>query len=135
MKRGILAAGLALVFAGTAYAGGGDVTGTWKDTEKGSTISVYTCGGGICAKILKVKDAGAKDEKNPNPALRNRPIEGIVIMNGAAKNGENSWQGKLYNREDGETYSGSITLVSKNEIKLEGCVLVFCKSRRWVRAD
>ncbi len=120
-----------------ALAGAEDAFGTWRDNEKGSIVKVYSCGGGLCAQIVKTKDAGAKDVNNPNPALRNRPIAGLVIMSGARKTGENKWQGTIYNREDGQRYSGSLTVVSKNQLQLEGCVAggLFCKSRIWTRAN
>jgi uncharacterized protein (DUF2147 family) len=137
MKRSAAMLGLAAAFgfAGTAYAGAEDALGTWRDVEKGATFKIYTCDGGVCAQIVKPVEADAKDANNPDLALRGRPIAGVIIMNGAAKSGDNAWKGKLYNPEDGKTYSGSITVVNKNEVKLEGCVLVICKSKRWVRAE
>jgi uncharacterized protein (DUF2147 family) len=128
------AAALALTAASisAAPAAPNDTIGTWRDTELGSIIKISPCGAGICAQLVKVRERHARDENNPDPALRARRIEGIVIMS-AVKSGFNSWRGKLYNREDGQTYAGSITLLSKDQIKLEGCVAVFCKSRIWVR--
>ncbi len=131
----LLALGLSAALSHNALAGADDAIGTWKDVEKDALVKVYTCDGGVCVQIVKVKDPSLKDVNNPDAALRGRPIEGIVIMSGAAKSGDNAWKGKLYNREDGKTYSGSITVVNKNEVKLEGCVLIICKSRKWVRAE
>jgi uncharacterized protein (DUF2147 family) len=132
----VLGLTLAAALGGAAFAGADDVVGTWKDAEKGSIVKVYSCGGGgVCAQIVKTSDANAKDENNPDPAKRNRPIAGLVFMNGAKKSGENGWKGTLYNREDGQSYSGSLTVLSKDELKLEGCVLggLICKSRSWTR--
>jgi uncharacterized protein (DUF2147 family) len=62
-------------------------------------------------------------------------MAGVVIMTGASKSGEDRWKGKLYNGEDGSTYTGYVVVNSKNEVKLEGCVLggIICKSRIWHR--
>lgn len=111
--------------------------GTWRHPDNGSLINVYKCGEGLCAKVTKVADPGRKDDKNPDPKLRARPVVGVVIMNGGRKTGANSWAGKLYNTQDGQTYNGTITVVSKNSMKLEGCVLggLVCQGPTWTRVN
>jgi uncharacterized protein (DUF2147 family) len=135
----------ALAVAGGALLGAGganaqtadDAFGTWKHPDNGSNISIYQCGGGLCAKVVKVADPSRKDEKNPDAKLRTRPIVGVVIMNGAKKSGDKSWSGKLYNTQDGQTYSGTVTVVSKNTLKLEGCVMggLICQGPTWTRVN
>ena len=117
-----------------ALAAAEDAIGTWKDSETGGITQVYSCGGGICIKVVKPSKELAVDENNPNPALKGRSMAGVVIMSGAVKNGPDSWRGKIYNPEDGKTYSGSATVKSRDEMKLEGCVMgIFCKSHDWQR--
>jgi uncharacterized protein (DUF2147 family) len=128
-----VASALALSFAAPAFADPTPV-GVWRDNEKGSIIRIYECGGGMCATVVKPYEAGAKDTNNPNPALRERPITGLTFMNGAKKSGGNVWKGKLYNAEDGKTYSGSMTLVSDRELQMQGCAFsVFCQTRGFSR--
>lgn len=114
-----------------------DAVGTWRHPDNGSVIIVYKCGSGICARIAKVADPGRTDDKNPDPKLRTRPVVGLVIMNGGRKTGANAWSGKLYNTLDGQTYNGTITVVSKNSMKLEGCVLggLVCQGPTWTRVN
>ena len=141
MKRLKFAGGLAafVLAAGVpaaAFAGAGDAIGTWKDMETGGTTQVYNCGQGICAKIVAAPKGKELDAKNPNAALQRRPLAGVVIMSSAVQDGANRWKGKLYNPEDGETYSGSLEVRSKDELKLQGCVLGFlCKSHTWRRTQ
>lgn len=136
----ILAAAAGLLvgawWTGAALAAGAqDAFGVWLHPENGSHIRVYKCGGSLCAKVVKVRDTSRRDVHNPNPKLRNRPIQGVVIMNGARKTGANTWKGRLYNTRDGKTYTGVITVVSKSKLKLEGCVLggLLCKGVTWSR--
>ena len=68
----------------------------------------------LCAKIVKVTDGQKTDDKNPDAAKKTRPIVGLVIMEGAKKSGDNKWAGTLYNRADGKSYSGTLTVKSKN---------------------
>jgi uncharacterized protein (DUF2147 family) len=111
-----------------------DAVGVWRNPENGSNIEFYKCGESVCGKIVKVVDGQKTDDKNADPAKRNRPIVGLVIMQGAKKTGENKWSGDLYNRENGKSYSGTVTVKSKNELDLSGCVaMVLCKTLTWTR--
>ena len=114
-----------------------DAFGLWLNPENGSNIEFYKCGGeGLCAKVTKVSDGQKTDDKNPDAAKRNRPIVGLVIMEGAKKSGDNKWSGTLYNRADGKSYSGTITVKSKSTLDLSGCVaLVVCRTTTWTRVN
>jgi uncharacterized protein (DUF2147 family) len=129
----LLSLGLA---SGTAQAQKAeDAFGTWRHPENGSHVQMYACGGNLCAKIVKIMDGQKTDDKNPNEAKRSRPIIGLHIMT-AKKTGDNTWAGTLYNRMDGKTYSGTITVTSKNSLDLAGCSMgVFCKSATWSRIN
>lgn len=136
MKRTLVAAGAAAMMLGTvAYAQTAeDAIGVWQNPENKSHTEFYKCGDGVCGKIVKVVDGQTTDDKNPDAAKRNRPIVGLVIMQGAKKTGPNKWSGQLYSRADGKTYSGTLTVKSKNEVDLAGCVAaVFCKTTTFTR--
>ncbi len=141
MKRSRLIGALAgLVFAGAlpaaALAAAEDAIGTWKDADTGGITEIYSCPGGICIKVVTPSKDRAVDTYNPDPALKGRPMAGVVIMSGAAKDGADRWKGNVYNSEDGKTYGGFVTVKSKDEVKLEGCVLGFiCKSHTWRRVQ
>jgi uncharacterized protein (DUF2147 family) len=136
MKKGtLLAAGAGLALAATAYAQSAeDAFGVWENPENKSHTQFYKCGDGVCGKIVKVVDGQKTDDKNPDPGKRSRPIEGLVIMQGAKKSGPAAWTGQLYNRADGKTYSGTLTVKSKTAVELSGCVaMVFCKTTTFRR--
>ncbi len=131
----------ALFAAATAFttpaaaASAADAFGVWQHPENGSHVRMYQCGGGLCAKVVKVRDRSRKDVHNPKAELRSRPVEGIVIMRGARKTGDDSWKGRLYNTRDGKTYTGVITVKSKQKLEMEGCVLggLLCQGVTWSR--
>jgi len=125
---------LTLAFAAPA-ALAADAFGVWRHPENGSLIRTYECGSGLCAKVIEVEDPSRKDVNNPDPQLRSRPIEGIVILEGARQTGTNTWKGNLYNTQDGKTYSGVVTLKGSQKLELEGCVLagLLCKGVTWSR--
>lgn len=137
MTRGtglVIALG-AMIAASAAYAqSADDAFGTWRHPENGSHVQMYKCGSGLCAKIVSVKDGQKTDDKNPDAAKRSRPIVGLVIMSGATKSGPASWQGSLYDRSSGKSYSGTVTVKSKSQLDLTGCMAaILCKTVSWSR--
>lgn len=94
--------------------------GTWTRPSTGTKVNFYDCGGKLCAKVLSSKDKSA---------------EGKVIMSGAAKSGDNQWKGNLLNTEDGQTYSGIVTMEGPKALNLKGCAMagLICKGETWTR--
>ena len=112
-----------------------DAFGLWLNPDNGSNIEFYKCSSdGLCARIAKVTDGQKADDKNPDPAKRSQPIVGLVIMENAKKSGANKWAATLYNRENGNSYSGTVTVKSKDAVDLSGCVAaVLCRTVTWTR--
>ena len=126
--------GLSMAGGPSPGADGRGRLGVWLNPENQSNVEFYRCGEGLCGKITKVSDGQKTDDKNPDAAKRNRPIVGLVIMEGAKKTGANKWSGTLYNRADGKSYSGTVTVKAKNTLDLSGCVaLVVCRTTTWTR--
>ncbi|MGY4308283.1 uncharacterized protein (DUF2147 family) [Bradyrhizobium sp. USDA 4369] len=124
MRLAVVAA--ALIVPAIAHAEG--PAGTWRHPDS-TLMKFYNCGGGLCAQIVKNSTPGQRDVNNPDSAKKDRPLDGLVVMSGAQKVGGTEWSGKLYNPDDGKTYSGKIVLQSNTELKLQGCVLggLVCK--------
>lgn len=97
--------------------------GTWTRPTTGTVVQFYDCSGKLCAKITAVKDQSKKD------------TVGKVIMTGADKTSDTQWKGNLLNTDDGQTYSGVVTLEGANALNLKGCVLggIVCKGETWTR--
>lgn len=135
MKSAPLFAAAGLVLATAAYAQTAeDAFGVWLNPENKSHTEFYKCGDGLCAKIVKNVDGQKTDDQNPDASKKSRPIVGLVIMQGAKKTGANKWAGTLYNRADGKSYSGTLTVKSKDSVELSGCVAaVFCKTTAFSR--
>ena len=113
----------ALMLAGAATAAyAADPTGTWVRPSTGTVVKFYNCGDNLCAKIVGVKDKSKQG------------TVGTVIMSGASKTGDNTWKGDLLNTDDGQTYSGVVTLAGGG-LSLKGCVLggIICKGETWSR--
>lgn len=108
------------------------VSGRWYTEEKDSIVHIGQCGAVICgkvAKVLKTPPGGgpAVDSNNPDPALRSRPIQGIVILSDFKDSG-GEWEGKIYDPRAGKTYRSTMARQSDGTLKVKGCVGPFCKA-------
>jgi uncharacterized protein (DUF2147 family) len=130
-----------------SLAASADPTGYWMkpDAERESKIQVFKCGTGkksLCAKIAWLKepnDSKGKplhDIRNENPAMRGRSIVGLAIFTGLTPSAPSTWTGKIYNPEDGHTYSATLTVLSRKQILLRGCkAWLLCGEKQWLRTS
>jgi uncharacterized protein (DUF2147 family) len=114
------------------------VTGKWITAEKDSIIEIGTCGGTVCGKVLRVlrnmpNGKPPVDLNNPNPALRARSVEGMMILSGFTDGGKN-WKGKIYDPKSGKTYTSYLTRNPDGTLKVQGCVGPFCQAFTWSAA-
>jgi len=125
------------LFAGEDFASAGAadaVLGDWATPENKSKVNIYSCGDRYCGKIVWLKEplfekghakAGQTkvDDKNPDAGLRMRPIQGLELMRDFRFDGDNEWEdGKIYDPENGKTYSCKMTLENNNILKVRGYI-------------
>lgn len=122
------------IAAGVAHAAPpSDPVGEWM-VEKGyATIRIVGCDGQYWGIVASEQTPGT-DKNNPDPKLRSRPTLGMPVLMGMKPSKPNEWSGEIYNSQDGRTYSASISLISPDMLKVQGCVLGFlCGGENWTR--
>ena len=144
-KTLVIAVTAAFLAATSAFAqGAAEPSGVWQTQAGDARVKISKCGGGICGVIVSLKEpidqATGKpqvDDKNPNPALQQRPIIGLSLLIGMKPSGPAKWSGQIYNADDGKTYVSRVTLANANSLQVQGCVLggLFCKSMNWTRTN
>ena len=118
-----------------------DPTGVWLTEAGDAKIRVSQCGSGICGTVVWLKEATdpttgqpQKDDKNTNPALAHRPIVGINIFNGMKRVANRKWSGRIYNADNGKTYSSDVTLAGPRKLEVRGCVMaILCGGETWTK--
>ena len=137
----IIAIAAAVLIAPDARAqGGGEPTGVWLTQAGDARVKVSKCSGGLCGVIVGLKDpidpANGKpqvDDKNPNPALKKRPMIGLSLFSGMQPSGPGKWSGQIYNADDGGTYDSHVTFGGGDALRVEGCVGMICGGETWTR--
>lgn len=116
---------------------GAEAMGDWLVADKVAVVRVMPCAPNqpaLCGYIVWTKGPAGTDKNNPDPAKRSRGVIGLATILNMKPTTANKWEGEIYNAEDGKTYSGSISLVSDNVLRIEGCVLGFlCGGQNWTR--
>lgn len=137
----VIAVTAVLLAATSALAqGAAEPGGVWLTQAGDARVKISKCGGGICGVIVGLKEpidpATGKpqvDDKNPNPALKRRPMVGMPLFSAMQPVAANKWSGQIYNADDGGTYASSILVAGPETLRVEGCVGALCGGETWTR--
>ena len=134
-----------LLWSGAAWAQKGDaIKGIWWNAEKTAKIQVYEQNGKYYGKIIHLVeplDESGKpktDKENPNNKLKNRKMEGLVILTDLEYEGGNKFDdGEIYDPKSGKTYSANAELVGKDRLNLRGYIgfSLIGRTSTWTRAE
>jgi len=146
MNSGMVCAAALMVLVSAARAGpAADPTfGEWVTAAGDGKVRVGPCAADpaqACGTLVWLKPpAGAPpgplhDARNPDPALRSRPLLGVLIVSGFRRQAVGRWvDGKIYDPNDGKTYRSKMNIGADGTLKVSGCVLMFCKAQTWTKA-
>lgn len=122
----ILSAALCLVAASVSMADKPPpIEDTWLSGDGDGWIEIARAGDGLSGVIKGSPSADddrpERDEKNPDPALRSRPLIGLELFSGFAYDGDGRWTGgTIYDPNSGNTYRCNITWVDESTLKVRG---------------
>lgn len=107
---------------GAASALAADPSGVYLRDTGASKVRIAKCGEAYCGSLVWLKDANGPAKVGQRIFYDMKPA------------GEDKWEGKAFNPEDGKTYSGKMTL-SGGTLTTAGCALggLICKSVSWAR--
>jgi uncharacterized protein (DUF2147 family) len=135
--RALSAASLALAPL-PAAAAASPLEGLWRTDDGKALVRIAACGQRMCGTIARVLDTGPNvpktDVNNPDTSRRGRPLVGLQILSGFA-GGPAEWKGGLaYDPKSGSSYKSSLRLNADGSLRVTGCVLFVCRSKRWTPA-
>ncbi len=106
------------------------LTGFWVTDDGNWVVQIKPCSGGFCGQLVGLKVARKTpriDFHNPDPAKRDRPLCGLILMGGFTPSIDiaQDWVGGwVYNPQNGKTYSGKMWLDGPDTLKVRGYVLI-----------
>ena len=103
------------------------IIGVWLTSDKDAKIEIYQKESRYFGKMIwftpAVDEKGnpLTDSENPDPAKRNRKLEGIEIISNLAY-ADGKWKGTIYDPESGKTYNCQIKLLNENALEVLGYI-------------
>ncbi|TYP91835.1 uncharacterized protein (DUF2147 family) [Sphingobacterium allocomposti] len=128
----------ALLVSIFAFAQNADpILGKWQNPSGEGKIEIYKKGDKYFGKLYWIKDANKKDEKNPDAKLRNRKIQGLEILSGFTRDGQNYSGGQIYDPKSGKTYSCKMTVKGPDKLDIRGYlgVSLLGRTETWKRIE
>jgi len=109
--------------------GAQSVLGKWNSIDpdtgaKESVIEVYKTGDKIFGKIIEILKPEDKDKTciECTGKDKDQPIEGLVIVRGLSKDGDEWTDGKILDPKNGKFYKCYVTLENNDKLKLRGYI-------------
>lgn len=137
VARFLIAAQLPLAAAFAAGASGEAVFGRWLTDDGKGIVTIAPCGPALCGRISQVLDrtpgVPTTDVKNPDATLRKRNILGLPVLTGFRREGSQWNGGRAYDPKSGSSYRSRLSLNADGSLRVTGCVLFICQSKRWRR--
>ena len=122
-----------LLAAATGAHAAQPITGSWVTENGHAVVTVASCGAALCGRVSRVlvtvPGGPATDIHNPDPRLRSKPIVGMAVLSGFTDAG-GDWRGRIYDPESGKSYK-SVVLREPGGLKVQGCVMMFCRTQHW----
>jgi uncharacterized protein (DUF2147 family) len=138
---------ITLTFSTHAHAQKNQLEKVWYDEAKTSKVEIYLGKDGkFYGKIIWLSEPIDKktgkpqtDTENPDPKLRNTPVQGLVILNSFVpdKDDKNIYTGgTVYDPDSGKTYCGKITFKG-TKLDMRGYICsfsLFGRTETWTEA-
>lgn len=143
MKK-LTAYSILLLLAGIQTAQSQTVLGKWKtiDDETGSAksiVEIYEKNNKVYGHVLQILEKGKENKicESCKGDKKNKPIKGLVIIEGLSKDG-NTWEGgTILDPKSGKEYKCNLSLENANKLKVRGYVgfSLLGRTQYWTRVE
>lgn len=144
LRIGVLV--LAAAVAARAAAGQADFTptGVWWAEGGAAKVEIAACGDALCGRVVWLRSpfdphgCPLRDERNPDPGLRGRPLLGVDILRDLRPDSSEHgvWSGgEVYDPGSGRTFRVRLELEGPDRLALRGYLglQVLGRTARWIR--
>lgn len=119
------------------------IIGTWLNSSGRGQIEIYKEGNKYYGKLVWLKDPNDEkgqprvDTNNPNNALKNKPLLGLVILRDFKHNGSEWNGGRIYDPQNGKDYKCWMKLKDSKTLSVRGYIGVSLLGRTeiWTRIN
>jgi len=132
-----------ILFSTLAWAEKTDIEGRWLTQDGDGWITIQLVGNSLEGSVAGSPDPEQRkerefDDRNPDPSLKTRRLDGLTIMTGFQYDGDGRWSGgTVYDPNSGKTYKCTVKQLDANTLKIRGFIGIslFGRSETWTRDD
>lgn len=124
-----------------AHGDGKDVYGVWLTEAGSAALTISDCGDATpCGHVTWLDPDAmregltpetATDENNPDPALRDAPVLGLLMLSGFEARRRDWRSGRIYDPESGKTYGARLKRLEDSTLQVKGCIGPICQTQVW----
>ena len=111
-------------------------SGRWLTESGNLEVDIAPCGEALCGSVVRViANRSMSGPGAPMQAADSRSPLGMNLLSDFTPVGNGEWKGKIYNRENGETYDCLIELLAPDQLKVRAYkgLPLFGKTQVWRR--
>lgn len=118
-----------------AFASPAAAFGVWATQDGDGHVEIAPCGESACGSIVwGDRSSGPRtDVKNPDVALRQRPLIGLRILEGYRAAAAGWINGRVYDPKSGNTYRSELLPQADGTLRVKGCLGPICRGEIWRR--
>jgi uncharacterized protein (DUF2147 family) len=108
-------------------------TGRWLTQSGNLEIEIAACGPALCGTAVRVR--ANHSMSNPAVSIGDRPALGLKILQDFTTSGDGSWNGHIYDRENGKIYRCQMRQLSVDELEIRPYIWIplFGQTQIWRR--
>jgi uncharacterized protein (DUF2147 family) len=115
------------------------ILGIWVNQAGDGLIEITQQQGLYTGTIIGSTDGkDRQDNHNPDPTLRNRSLQYVVILDDFDYLGDKQWEnGWVYDPNNGKTYSCKMTLINHSTLEIRGYIGIslFGRTETWIKQE
>lgn len=112
-----------------------DAFGVWATQAGDGHVEIAPCGPSACGTIIwgDRSSGPSTDVRNPDTALRVRPLIGLRILEGYRASPAGWVNGRVYDPKSGNTYRSELLPQANGALRVKGCLGPICRTETWRR--
>lgn len=120
------------------------ILGEWYNASKEAKIEIYKDNNKYFGRLSWLKEPNDEngnpkfDKENPEKSLRNRPLQGLVILRDFVYDDDNVWtDGRIYDPKSGNDYKCKMTFTKDKKLDVRGYIGIslFGRTETWTKAE
>ena len=107
--------------------------GVWRNPKNSVHVRIQPCGANVCGTVVWA-NARAREKARAGGTPQ---LVGTQLFREFRRQGPDSWGGRVFVPDRGQTFSGTLRLAGPNQIVARGCLVgrFLCRSQTWTRVS